>query len=109
MKDIIAISSTVYALATLLWGFTLQYRQSRAAGSNVAIPIQPFVFAASLFITFAVWGFEPGLPYWAYAVIFITSLFCAGLLILKMPAYSLASAGMQSACTRTVKPEPGRR
>ena len=41
----------------------------------------PFVFATALFITFAVWGFDIGLPYWAYPVIFIVTLFFPGYLI----------------------------
>ena len=41
----------------------------------------PFVFATALFITFAVWGFDVSLPYWAYPVIFIITLFFPGYLI----------------------------
>ena len=87
MKDVIAITSTVYALATCLWGYSLQFRQLRATTPNAAVPVLPFVLATSLFVSFAGWGFYPELPLWAYPVMFIATLFCAGYLIVIMPAY----------------------
>ena len=83
MKDVIAITSTVYALATCLWGYSLQYRQSRAATPNAAVPVLPFVLATALFTTYAIWGFDIGLPWWAYPVVFIVTLFFPGCLIKK--------------------------
>jgi hypothetical protein len=83
MKDVIAITSTVYALATLLWAYSLQYHQSRATTPNAGIPVLPFVSATALFITFAIWGFDIGLPWWAYPVVFIVTLFFPGCLIKK--------------------------
>lgn len=81
MKDVIAITSTVYAVGTLLWACSLQFRQARAGGKVAPVPMLPFVFATALFITFAVWGFDIGLPYWAYPVIFIVTLFFTGYLM----------------------------
>ena len=86
MKDVIAITSTVYALATFFWGYSLQYRQSRSTTPNPGVPVQPFVFATSLFVIFAVWGFYPELPIWAYPLIFLASLICAGHLMITVPA-----------------------
>ena len=81
MKEVIAITSTVYAIGTLLWACSLQFRQARAGGKVAPVPMLPFVFATALFITFAVWGFDIGLPYWAYPVIFIVTLFFPGYLV----------------------------
>ena len=92
MKDVIAITSTVYAVGTLLWACSLQYRQSRSGNHNPPVPMLPFVFATALFIIFAVWGFDIGLPYWAYHAIFIVTLLFSGYLIKKACANNLKKA-----------------
>ena len=107
MKDVIAITSTIYALATFLWVYTLRYRQSRAGSTIAVAPTLPYVFAISLFITFAVWGFDFGLPYWAYPVIFIAALFSTGYLMLKAPAYNLNTRRVGHARPRGIKPGAG--
>lgn len=106
MKDVIAITSTVYAVGTLLWACSLQYRQSRTGSSAPLVPMLPFVLATALFITFAVWGFDIGLPWWTYPVIFIVTLLFSGTLIKKTCAISLKKARV-SMPNRTIKPGSG--
>jgi hypothetical protein len=83
MRYIIAVTSSAFALATFLWGFITEYRQSRAESSSAIVPTLPFAVAASFFISFAVWGFDVGLPFWGYPIIFLGSTLFLGFLILK--------------------------
>ena len=103
MKDVIAITSTVYALGTFLWACSLKYRQSRTASNVASVPMLPFVFAIALFITFAVWGFDLGLPYWVYPVIFIITLFFPGYLLIKAPGHGFDTSRVEQAHSRPTK------
>jgi hypothetical protein len=84
MKYVIAVTSTVLAFATFLWGFITEYRQSRDQNYNAIVPTLPFAVAASFFISFAVWGFDVGFPFWGYPIIFLGSSLFLGFSILKI-------------------------
>jgi hypothetical protein len=84
MRLIIGITSSVFAIASFVYGFITEFRQSRITNLPVAtVPTLPFAVASSIFVGFALWGYDVGLPTWGYPLVFVGSVMLLGFLILK--------------------------